>query len=120
MDYRVGQVRIEPKMTTRLAPWGPDREHSRNDHQSSGATTFRHVETDMSEMTPSLLHNALAWHSTPETIPEITPDTKRPWALLRGASRCWTNGRERETKGCAHNEEKQNRRLSRVIRNSLM
>jgi hypothetical protein len=45
--------------------------------------------------------------STPETIPEITPDTQKPWVLLRGASKWWKNGREKETEGYGHNEETQ-------------
>ena len=41
---------------------------------------------------PAQCHNAWVRHSTPET----TPDTQRPWEPLRGVSKWWRNGRERE------------------------
>ena len=40
----------------------------------------------MHEMTLAWSHNAQAEHSTPETTPEMTPDTQRPWVPLRRAS----------------------------------
>ena len=60
----------------------------------------------MLKKTPVQCHNEQAGHSTSETTPEMTTDTQRPWALLRGASQWWRNGRE--TEGCGHNEERQN------------
>ena len=40
----------------------------------------------MPEMAPAQCHNAQAGHSTAETTPEMTQDTQRPQALLRGVS----------------------------------
>ena len=61
----------------------------------------------MPKMTPVWCHNGLAGHSTPE----MTQDTQRPWVPLREARKWWRNGKERETEGCGHNEERQNWRL---------
>jgi hypothetical protein len=30
---------------------------------------------------------------------------------VKGASKCWRNGRESKTEGCRHNEERENWRL---------
>lgn len=65
----------------------------------------------MPKMTPAQCHSTQEGHSTPETIPEMTPEAQRPPALLRGARKWWRNGQERETEGCAHNEERENWRL---------
>jgi hypothetical protein len=54
----------------------------------------------------------------PETTPETTPDTQRPQVPLKGESKWWRKGKERETEGCGHHEERQN--WSLVVRNSLM
>jgi len=65
----------------------------------------------MPEMTPAWCHTAWVEHGTPETTPEATPDTQRPQVPLRGARRWWRSGREGETGGYGHNEERQNWRL---------
>lgn len=56
---------------------------------------------------PCLRHNVQVEHSTLE----MTPDTQRPWAPLRGASKSGRNGREREAEGCGHSEKRQNWRV---------
>jgi hypothetical protein len=60
--------------------------------------------------TPAQCHDPQMGHSTLGTTPEMTPDTQRSQASRR-ASKCWRNGRERETEGCGHHEERQNWRL---------
>lgn len=55
----------------------------------------------MPERTPARLHNARMGNSAPET----TPDTQRPRAPLRGASKWQRNGREREKEVCGHTQE---------------
>lgn len=49
----------------------------------------------MPKMAPSQCCNVWAGHSTPKTTSEATPDTQRPWMLLRGPSKLWRNERER-------------------------
>jgi hypothetical protein len=73
----------------------------------------------MLEVTPARFHNAQMRHSTPETTSEMTLDSQSPWVLLRGASKWWRNGREREAEGRGHHEERQSWGL-RVVRNSLI
>jgi hypothetical protein len=41
----------------------------------------------------------------------MTPGTRRSQEPLRGARKWWRNGKERETEGCGHNEDRQNWRL---------
>ena len=50
-------------------------------------------------------------HSTSEITAEMTTETQRFHELLKGASKCWRNGRESKTEGCRHNEERENWRL---------
>jgi hypothetical protein len=57
---------------------------------------------------PFHCHNAGVGHSTSEITAEMTTETQRFHELLKGASKCWRNGRGRETGGCRHNEEREN------------
>lgn len=47
-------------------------------------------------MTLAWCHNAQTEYSTPESSPETAPDTHRLLVPLRGVSKWWGNGRERE------------------------
>ena len=42
----------------------------------------------MPEITPARFHITKMLHCNSETTPRMIPDTQRPWAPLRGASKC--------------------------------
>ena len=65
----------------------------------------------MPEMTPAQGHNSQVQCCIPETTPEMTSDIQRSQVPLRGASKWWRNGREREAEGYVRSEERQNWRL---------
>lgn len=62
-----------------------------------------HIQDD-----PFQCYKAGVGYSTSEITAEMTRDTQRFHALLRGASEWWRNGREREIGGCGCNEEREN------------
>jgi hypothetical protein len=70
----------------------------------------------MPELNPAQRHDAQAGHSTPETTPEMTPDTQRPWPPLRGAS---GEMEEKEKQKDVVTMKRGRTRNSRVVRNSL-
>lgn len=60
---------------------------------------------------PAWHYNASIGYSTPNHIPETTPDTQSHQPAVRGKNKCWRNGREGETEGYGNNEDRQNWRL---------
>lgn len=73
---------------------------------------------------PAWHYSMQAMESTPKNIPKTTTDSQRTQASLRGASKWWRTERQRETKGCEHNNnflKRQNWKLCRkVVRSCLI
>jgi hypothetical protein len=72
----------------------------------------------MPEVNPAQCLNGWVEHRMLETTPDMTPDIWRIRVPLRGASKLWRNGRERETEGCVHNRNRIGD--SQVMRQTLM